>query len=54
VIPGDFLSLPTIDTITKKAVEAADADLQFDINFLQTLQKIQSFGGPKPKVSGTG
>jgi hypothetical protein len=35
VIPGDFLSIPTIDAITKKVVEAADADLQFDINFLQ-------------------
>ncbi|KAJ7877143.1 hypothetical protein B0H13DRAFT_993473 [Mycena leptocephala] len=35
IVPADFLSIPTIDAISKKVAEATDADLQFDINFLQ-------------------
>ncbi|KAJ7877339.1 hypothetical protein B0H13DRAFT_1631796, partial [Mycena leptocephala] len=35
IVPADFLSIPTIDAIAKKVAEATDADLQFDINFLQ-------------------
>ena len=35
VVPGDFLVIEKIEAITKKVVEAVDADLQFDINFLQ-------------------
>ncbi|KAJ7908578.1 hypothetical protein B0H13DRAFT_2661945 [Mycena leptocephala] len=35
IAPADFLSIPTIDAISKKVVEATDAHLQFDINFLQ-------------------
>ncbi|KAJ7201049.1 hypothetical protein GGX14DRAFT_571622 [Mycena pura] len=35
IVPSDFLSVAAIEAIMKKVVEAVDADLQFDINFLQ-------------------
>ncbi|KAJ7890719.1 hypothetical protein B0H13DRAFT_2531012 [Mycena leptocephala] len=35
IAPADFMSIPTINAISKKVVEATDADLQFNINFLQ-------------------
>jgi hypothetical protein len=38
IVPTDFLSIPIIDDIV---VEATDADLQFDINFLQKTRLLR-------------
>ncbi|KAF7374452.1 Reverse transcriptase domain-containing protein [Mycena sanguinolenta] len=35
IAPADFLCLKSIEAITKRVVEVVDADIQFDINFLQ-------------------
>ncbi|KAF7355921.1 Reverse transcriptase domain-containing protein [Mycena venus] len=42
IAPGDFLSVPAIEAITKKVVEAVDVDLQFDINFLQKTHLLRN------------
>ncbi|KAJ7206242.1 hypothetical protein GGX14DRAFT_367259 [Mycena pura] len=42
IAPGDYLSIPAIEAITKKVVEAVDADLQFDINFLRKTHLLRN------------
>jgi hypothetical protein len=42
ITPADFRSLPAIEAISKKVVEVVDADLQFDINFLQKTHLLRN------------
>jgi hypothetical protein len=42
ITPQDFRSLPAIEAISKKVVEVVDADLQFDINFLQKTHLLRN------------
>ncbi|KAF7360730.1 Reverse transcriptase domain-containing protein [Mycena venus] len=42
IAPQDFLSITAIDAIAKKIAEAVDADLQFDINFLQKTHLLRN------------
>ncbi|KAJ6563636.1 hypothetical protein DFH09DRAFT_1035242 [Mycena vulgaris] len=42
VAPADFLSIPNIEAIMSKVVEAVDADLQFDIDHLQKTHLLRN------------